>query len=175
MAYRLTYQSLQRGRMKRKTICDNALSRPLKALPAPSYANQPRASNPCTSLSRPAQGFRTRDIVLFTLFHRDSSTTCSHHSAGVLATCLLSLLPLASSGVATQPVAFAQQPAAPPEVTTLRWLMPWDEGQVQQLALPLIAASETQYPTLHIELQTIPNPSDYARTLADQPRCGCWP
>ncbi|MCC6756117.1 MAG: hypothetical protein IT199_07085, partial [Solirubrobacterales bacterium] len=73
----------------------------------------------------------------------------------LLAVCLLSVLPLASSGAATLPVALAPQPGATPEVTTLRWLMPWDEAQVQQIALPLIAAFEKQYPTLHIDLQTI--------------------
>lgn len=94
---------------------------------------------------------------------------------GVLAVCLLSLLPLASSGVAARPVAFAQQPVATPEVTTLRWLMPWDEAQVQQLALPLIAAFEKQNPTIHIDLQTIAIPRDYERALAIMINAGTGP
>lgn len=94
---------------------------------------------------------------------------------GVLAVCLLSLLPLASSGVAARPVVLAQQPIATPEVTTLRWLMPWDEAQVQQLALPLIAAFEKQNPTIHIDLQTIAKRSDYERALAIMINAGTGP
>lgn len=94
---------------------------------------------------------------------------------GVLAVCLLFLLPLASSSGATLPVAFAQQPVVTPEVTTLRWLMPWDEAQVQQLALPLIAAFEKQNPTIHIELQTIATRSDYERALAIMLNAGTGP
>lgn len=93
----------------------------------------------------------------------------------VLAVCLFSFLPLASSGMATRPVAFAQQPVATPEVTALRWLMPWDETQVQQIALPLIAAFEKQNPTMHIELQTIATPSDYERALAIMINAGTGP
>lgn len=85
---------------------------------------------------------------------------------GSLVVGLRSFLPLEFFDVATRPVAFAQRSVATSEVTTLRWLMPWNEAQTQQIALPLIAAFETQYPTIRIELQTIANRSDYERALA---------
>jgi ABC-type glycerol-3-phosphate transport system substrate-binding protein len=49
--------------------------------------------------------------------------------------------------------------------TTIRWLMRWDETRVTQIAQPLIAAFEAQNPTIRVELQNIPNSSDYYRTL----------
>ena len=94
---------------------------------------------------------------------------------GLLAVSLLSFLPLEFSGVATRPVAFAQQPVATPEGVTLRWLMPWNEAQIEQIALPLIAAFETQYPTIRIDLQTIANRSDYERALAISLAAGAAP
>jgi multiple sugar transport system substrate-binding protein len=57
------------------------------------------------------------------------------------------------------------QPAASTAVTTIRWLMRWDETRVTQIAQPLIAAFEAQYPTIRVELQNIPKSSDYYRTL----------
>ncbi|MFZ4660522.1 MAG: extracellular solute-binding protein [Caldilineaceae bacterium] len=57
------------------------------------------------------------------------------------------------------------QPAGSTAVTTIRWLMRWDETRVTQIAQPLIAAFEAQYPTIRVELENIPKSSDYYRTL----------
>lgn len=54
---------------------------------------------------------------------------------------------------------------APTAVTTIRWLMRWDDTRMTQIAQPLIAAFEAQQPTIRVELQNIPQSRDYYRTL----------
>ncbi|MEZ4862999.1 MAG: extracellular solute-binding protein [Caldilineaceae bacterium] len=61
------------------------------------------------------------------------------------------------------------------EVVTIRWFMRWDETHLQNLALPLIAAFEQQYPAIHVEVEGIENSGDYYRDLEKQLRRGAGP
>lgn len=94
---------------------------------------------------------------------------------GVLTTCLFSFFQRSSAGLPALPTVLAQSPVATPGVTTLRWLMPWDETQAQQIGDPLIAAFEKQYPTIDVQLQPVADRSAYERALAIALNAGTGP
>lgn len=73
---------------------------------------------------------------------------------GALLTLVVAILFIQFFTLPARPAASVQKAPAHDEVITLRWFMPWDEAQRQQIALPLIAAFEAQYPTLRIQLAT---------------------
>lgn len=75
------------------------------------------------------------------------------------------LVQVAPATPTTIPTTIPVTVTAPTGITTIRWLMRWDETRVTQIAQPLIAAFEAQNPTIRIELQNIPRSSDYYRTL----------
>lgn len=94
---------------------------------------------------------------------------------GALAVCLFAFLLLAPSTLAARPTVFAQPPVVTPQVTPIRWLMPWDEMQAQQIGEPLIAAFEKRYPTIAVHLQTVADRTAYERTLAIALNAGTGP
>lgn len=94
---------------------------------------------------------------------------------GALALCLPVFPLLSPSTRAAPPTVLALSPVATPGVTTLRWLMPWDEVQAQQIAEPLLAAFAKHYPTIHVQLQTIADRGAYERAVAIALNAGTGP